>query len=49
MADQLTIRDPYDEIQLRIFLIPNYELGQSAVLIKAHHCMCDAVAVAAMF
>ena len=49
MADQLVIREPYDEIQLRLFLIQNYEGNQSAVLVKAHHCMCDAVAVAAMF
>ena len=40
---------PYEEVQCRIVLIPNYENTGSCIFVWAHHSMCDAVSIAAIF
>lgn len=48
MADEQCIRDPYDYVQLRWILMPNYKENESIGVIKAHHCFGDGLAIAAL-
>lgn len=41
-----TERDPYDTVQYRIWIVPNYSENESAIIIKVHHCMADGLGFA---
>ena len=47
MARVQTKRDPYDTVQYRIYLLPNYAENEGAIVIKVHHCMSDGLGFAA--
>ena len=40
-------RDPYDTVQYRLWLVPDYSDKESAIIIKVHHCMADGLGFAA--
>ena len=41
LAKEQCIRDPYDHVQFKVILIPNYNDKESAFIFKAHHCLAD--------
>jgi hypothetical protein len=49
MAHQQSIRDPYDTVQYKFFLIPDFNEKEGAVVIKIHHCMMDGLGAAGFF
>lgn len=42
------MRDDFDGLQYRLFIVPSFENGSSLVILKMHHCMCDGVATLVM-
>lgn len=48
MLDETTVRDPFDQVQLRFILIPDFEKDRGVILVKAHHCMSDGVGFGAL-
>ena len=49
MAKINSFRVPFDNIQFRMYLIPNYKEGQSVFIYKAHHVLTDGLGVSAKF
>ena len=47
MIKEQNIRDPYDNVQYKFILIPDYQPGKSAFIIKEHHCFTDGLGGAA--
>jgi len=41
MCQQQNIREPFDNVQYKFFLIPDYQPDKSVVIMKAHHCFTD--------
>ena len=47
MCKQNEIRDPLNNVQWRMFLIPDFNEKESMLVFKAHHSMCDGLAIMA--
>ena len=37
MAQEHSIREPYDNVQYRIFCIPDFQEDKSCIIFKVHH------------
>ena len=44
----MTIRDPFDNVQYRFVLIPDYADDKGLIIVKKHHCMGDGLAFSAL-
>lgn len=49
MLSELAFRDPYDTVQYKFVLVPDFQPGKSVMLFKIHHCMADGMGVAQIF
>lgn len=47
LEKEQTKRDPYNSVQYRLWLVPDYSDTESAIIIKVHHCMADGLGFAA--
>lgn len=45
MCKVQNVRDPFDNVQYRYYMIPEFKDGQSVLIFKTHHCMADGISV----
>lgn len=43
MADEQSTRDPYNNAQYRIILIPDFQKDKSCIIFKCHQCQIDVI------
>jgi len=49
MCDEERIREDFDNVQYKFYLIPKFQDGKGAICIKTHHCFTDGLGFATFF
>ena len=49
MRDEENIREPHENVQATMFLIPDYRENESAIVFKIHHSMMDGQAFGSFY
>ena len=49
LGKQMQIRDTFDHVQYRFYLIHDFEKDRSAIIMKAHHSMGDGKSLSTFF
>jgi len=49
MGKTCSIREEYDTVQYRFWLIPDFSKDRSVIIFKAHHSMGDGLSISTMF
>ena len=48
MCDEQTIREPFDNVQYKVFLLPQFKDGQGVMILKSHHSFTDGLGFATL-